>query len=151
VFGITRRGFGSSTHATSGYDVQRLAQDVLNVLDSLKIVSPVLAGDSYGGKEMTVVGKRSDRISGLGYLDGLSEAPSNFAERDAIQARRPPERYPAPRLPKGEVTFEEYLLWQASARKAPFPAGEIHAMTETTPSGKMGERRIARHIGEAMA
>ena len=150
VYAITRRGFGYSTHASSGYDVQRLAQDVLNVLDSLKIASPVLAGHSYGGKEMTVLGKLSDRIAGLVYLDALSDPTYDFTEHDAIRARRPPERYPTPPPPRGQRSFEDYMKWQAFGRKAPFPEGEIHAMTETTPDGWMGERRIAPKIGEAI-
>src|SRR5262245_54646634 len=112
VYGITRRGFGYSTHASSGYDVQRLAQDVLNVLDSLKIASPVLVGHSYGGKEMTVLGKRSDRIAGLVYLDALSDPTYDFTEHDAIRAKRPQERYPTPLPPRGQPTFEEYMKWQ---------------------------------------
>src|SRR5689334_1581107 len=34
VYGITRRGFGASSHPESGYTDQRLADDVLRVLDS---------------------------------------------------------------------------------------------------------------------
>jgi non-heme chloroperoxidase len=44
VYGITRRGFGASSHPESGYTDQRLADDVLQVLDSLKLVAPVLVG-----------------------------------------------------------------------------------------------------------
>ena len=33
VYGITRRGFGSSSHPPTGYDDQRLADDTLKVLD----------------------------------------------------------------------------------------------------------------------
>src|SRR5262245_28222483 len=46
VYGITRRGYGASSQPASGYDDQRLADDVLKVLDSLKIAAPVLAGHS---------------------------------------------------------------------------------------------------------
>jgi hypothetical protein len=42
------------------------------------------------------------------------------------------------------------MKWQAFGRKTPFPEGEIHAMTETTSDGRMGERRIAPKIGEAI-
>src|SRR6185295_2993186 len=49
VYGITRRGFGASTRAESGYTDQRLADDVLQVLDSLKLVAPVLVGHSMAG------------------------------------------------------------------------------------------------------
>src|SRR6185503_4017338 len=33
VYGITRRGFGASSHPESGYDDQRLADDVFRALD----------------------------------------------------------------------------------------------------------------------
>ena len=51
VYGITRRGFGASGHPNDGYDEQRLADDVLSVLDSLKIAEPVLVGHSIAGDE----------------------------------------------------------------------------------------------------
>jgi alpha/beta hydrolase family protein len=44
VYGVTRRGFGRSSHPDSGYGMERLAADILKVLDSLQIVSPVLVG-----------------------------------------------------------------------------------------------------------
>src|SRR5713101_9781338 len=53
VYGITRRGFGTSSHPETGYTDQRLADDVLRVLDSLKIAKPVLVGHSMAGSEMT--------------------------------------------------------------------------------------------------
>src|SRR5437899_11586799 len=46
VYGITRRGFGSSSHPPAGYDDQRLADDALKVLDALHLEHPVLAGHS---------------------------------------------------------------------------------------------------------
>src|ERR1700719_793774 len=49
VYGITRRGFGASSVPASGYDADRLGDDVLAVLDSLKLTRPVLAGHSYAG------------------------------------------------------------------------------------------------------
>src|SRR5260370_6602885 len=64
VYGITRRGFGASSHPDSGYDQQRLADDVLQVLDTLKIVAPVLAGHSMSGEELTTLGdEHSDRLA----------------------------------------------------------------------------------------
>src|SRR5215468_9998220 len=56
VYGITRRGFGASSHPESGYTCQRLADDVLRVLDSLNLVAPVLVGHSMGGNELTTLG-----------------------------------------------------------------------------------------------
>ena len=49
VFGITRRGFGRSSAPESGYSARQLGNDVVAVLDSLHIESPVLIGHSIAG------------------------------------------------------------------------------------------------------
>ncbi len=49
VYAITRRGHGNSSKPAGGYDEQRLADDVLRVLDKLEIRSPVLVGYSMAG------------------------------------------------------------------------------------------------------
>lgn len=70
VYGITRRGYGSSSSPSSGYGADRLGDDVLSVLESLKIGKPVLVGASIAGEELSSVGSRyPDRVSGLVYLD----------------------------------------------------------------------------------
>src|SRR5580704_16087389 len=53
VYGITRRGYGASGRPTFGFTAQRLAEDVLRVLDSLHLGKAVLAGHSLGGHELT--------------------------------------------------------------------------------------------------
>jgi pimeloyl-ACP methyl ester carboxylesterase len=70
VYGITRRGFGSSSAPASGYSADRLGDDVLGVLDALKLNRPILAGHSLGGEELSSVATRHpDRLAGLIYLD----------------------------------------------------------------------------------
>jgi non-heme chloroperoxidase len=70
VYGITRRGFGASSAPASGYSADRMGDDVLAVLDALKIEKPVLAGHSLGGEELSSVGSRHpERVAGLIYLD----------------------------------------------------------------------------------
>jgi non-heme chloroperoxidase len=70
VYGITRRGYGASSAPASGYSADRLADDVIAVLDALKINRPVLVGHSIAGDEMSSVGTRHpERVAGLVYLD----------------------------------------------------------------------------------
>lgn len=73
VYAITRRGFGaSSVPAATGnaYDADRPGDDVLAVLDSLKLSKPVLVGHSIAGEELSSVGSRHpNKVSGLIYLD----------------------------------------------------------------------------------
>jgi alpha-beta hydrolase superfamily lysophospholipase len=74
VYGITRRGFGASSAppptADDTYSADRLGDDVLAVIDALRLSRPVLAGHSIAGEELSSVGSRHpDRVAGLIYLD----------------------------------------------------------------------------------
>jgi pimeloyl-ACP methyl ester carboxylesterase len=70
VYAITRRGFGASSAPATGYSADRLGDDVLEVLDQLKINRPVLVGHSLGGEELSSIGsRRPEKVAGLVYLD----------------------------------------------------------------------------------
>jgi len=70
VYGVTRRGFGQSSEPGAGYSADRLGDDVLAVMDSLRLAKPVLIGHSIAGEELSSIGSRHpDRVSGLVYLD----------------------------------------------------------------------------------
>jgi len=73
VIGITRRGSGASSkpEATdANYNADRLGDDVLAVIDALKLDRPVLVGHSIAGEELSSVGSRHpEKVSGLVYLD----------------------------------------------------------------------------------
>ena len=70
MVGVTRRGFGDSSAPASGYGADRLGDDVLAVIDALKISKPVLAGHSLGGEELSSIGSRHpEKVAGLIYLD----------------------------------------------------------------------------------
>jgi non-heme chloroperoxidase len=73
VYGITRRGYGASTHpdpTAVNYAADRLGDDVLVVIDALKLKRPVLVGHSLGGEELSSVGSRHpEKVAGLIYLD----------------------------------------------------------------------------------
>lgn len=81
VYGITRRGFGASSRPERGYSGQRLADDIVGVIDSLRIVSPVLIGHSMAGGEITTVaGQHPDRLLGLVYLDALRDPARDYSQ-----------------------------------------------------------------------
>jgi pimeloyl-ACP methyl ester carboxylesterase len=84
VYGITRRGYGASSKPASGYLSDRLADDVLAVVDSLRLTKPVLAGHSLAGQELSSIGSRhSDKVAGLVYLDaGYAYAVYDTARGD---------------------------------------------------------------------
>ena len=108
VYGITRRGYGASTHPAWGYGDQRLADDVLRVLNSLGIKKPVLVGHSMAGGELTTLGNQhSDRLAGLVYLDALGD-PRDWPDSDPAYMelfRKLPEAMRTPR--PGDIPLPE--------------------------------------------
>jgi pimeloyl-ACP methyl ester carboxylesterase len=82
VYSITRRGFGASSKPATGYLAERLADDVLAVMDSLGLERPVLAGHSRAGQELSSIGGRyPKKVAGLVYLD----AGYNYALYDSTR------------------------------------------------------------------
>jgi non-heme chloroperoxidase len=82
VYGITRRGYGESTRPASGYSEQRLAEDVLQVIDSLHLAAPVLAGHSLGGSELAVFScAHPGRSGGLVLMDSAIVDPGKDESR----------------------------------------------------------------------
>jgi len=74
VYGITRRGLGNSSKPPGGYTARDSAEDVLQVLDALKLEKPILAGHSFGGQDLSVIGAmHPDRVGGLVYLDSAED------------------------------------------------------------------------------
>jgi len=70
VYGITRRGFGNSSVPLSGYDADRLGDDIIAVLDTLHIIKPIIIGHSISGEELSSIGTRfPQRVSKLIYLE----------------------------------------------------------------------------------
>ncbi len=86
VYGITRRGFGASStpdpSVKGAYAADRLGDDVLAVLNALKLERPVLAGHSIAGAELSSVASRHpERVAGLIYM----EAGFGFAFYDSAR------------------------------------------------------------------
>lgn len=73
VYGITRRGYGNSSvppPTDANYTADRLGEDVLAVVDHLKLMRPVLVGHSIAGEELSSIGTREpEKVAGLVYLD----------------------------------------------------------------------------------
>ena len=117
VYAITRRAFGGSSQPDSGYDDQRLGDDVLQILDKLEIDHPVLVGHSMAGSEMTTLGNQhSDRLAGLVYLDALAD-PKDWSGDDpaymALFNKLPePMRSPLGPSPEEIRSFALFQKWQ---------------------------------------
>ena len=143
VYGITRRGFGASSAPESGYDADRLGDDVLAVIDALKISKPVLAGHSLGGEELSSVGTRHpEKVSGLIYLDaGYSYAFDNGkgmtieAQNEAM--KHPPPLGPLP-LAADRASFAAFRDWNERTNGNRLPESEVRQAFAARPDGGVG-------------
>jgi pimeloyl-ACP methyl ester carboxylesterase len=152
VYGITRRGYGASSRPTSGYTAQRLADDVLNVLDSLKLVKPVLVGHSIAGQELTVLGTtHPNRIAGLVYLDAIADPTAHYPGYDALLEKLPAAMRNPPAPSESDLrSFRAYRAWQRRNNGAPFPEAELRNGFDSSPCGRVGEYRTPVSIRDAI-
>jgi pimeloyl-ACP methyl ester carboxylesterase len=153
VYGITRRGFGASSHPESGYTDQHLADDVLQVLDSLKIVAPVLVGHSMAGSELTTLGvQHSDRLAGLVYLDA-GDDPGDFSGKNpAYRAlfEKLPGMKPSPPSEADKKSFQAYRAMQIRTMNFAFPESELRNMFASNPDGSVGPYRTPGSVRKAI-
>jgi non-heme chloroperoxidase len=152
VYGITRRGYGASSQPASGYDDQRLADDVVQVLDSVGIAAPVLVGHSMAGGELTTIGhQHSGRLSGLVYLDALGDPrdwPASDPQYMALYRKLPPdpEAPVAPESEEEKKSFSGSRAAQLRTRKFAMPESELRNVFKTNPDGTKGEFKTPPEI-----
>ena len=128
VYGITRRGFGASSHPDTGYTDERLAEDVLSVMQQLKITKPVLVGHSMSGEELTRLGnEHSDLLSGLVYLAAgidFTDLPSGDKQYMDLAHKLPAAMQPGP--PPSEAdrsSVQSASRWLENQVHVRFPLG----------------------------
>ncbi len=155
VYGITRRGYGASSHPASGYTEARLAQDVTQVLDALAIRVPVLVGHSMAGEELTRIGvDHPERVAGLVYIDAAADptdAPaSSPAYQDLFHALPQPMQGPPPPSPADLASPRAFNDWRARYGDMPLPESELRNTYELSPSGALVRFKGSQAIHEAI-
>jgi non-heme chloroperoxidase len=156
VYGITRRGFGASTHPDSGYDQQRLADDVLQVLDALKLVAPVVAGHSMSGEELTTLGdEHSDRLAGLVYLDAADD-PTDFPGSSAAYMALF-NKLPAAMRANGSEpdasdlrSFQAFHDFKVRQNDFEYPQAQLRASFTQNPDGSVGSYNTSNKVHNAI-
>ena len=152
VYGITRRGYGSSSQPATGYTEQRLADDDLRVFDALKLVAPVVAGHSVAGNELSQLGVRHhDRIRGLVYLDALNDASDDYSDYDALCSKLPQamQKRPAP-SPSDLKSFSAYRDWRLRTDGIAIPESELRNDFVENPDGSVGPHRAPERVSSAI-
>jgi non-heme chloroperoxidase len=152
VYGITRRGLGASDKPPTGYSVQRSADDVLEILESLKIKKPILVGTSCGGWVLTMLAsEHSDRLGGLVYLQGTEDPTLTSADYDLPPvdvAHLPASIKPAPA--PDYSSFEAYQRTQRRDAGVAFPEAELRQLFAARPDGSVGPSLLSPVVRRAI-
>ncbi len=145
VYGITRRGFGASSKPDSGYLADRLGDDVIAVLDALKLTQPILVGHSIAGEELSSIGSRHpEKVAGLVYLDAAYGPAFHDPHLEAV-LRNLPQAPPLPPLPAAtdadRATFHSWGLRLKNLYGLDPPESEYRETREVTLEGHVGDTK----------
>jgi pimeloyl-ACP methyl ester carboxylesterase len=147
VYGITRRGSGASSVPAAGYGADRLGDDVLEVLDSLKLDHLVLVGVSLGGEELSSVGSRyPGRISGLIYLDAAYSYAFDNGKGPSLEEILEGTPQPPPAAAADLASFAAYQSWLKRISGVTLPESEVRQMMQSGPDGRIGKSRMSPEI-----
>ncbi|HTC32509.1 MAG TPA: alpha/beta hydrolase [Bryobacteraceae bacterium] len=142
VYGITRRGFGASGFSASDNWADRLGDDVLAVMDALKLSRPILVGHSLGGTELSsVANKRPDQVAGLIYLDAAYSYAFDNGKGASV---REIQELHGPQLPPPSaadfVSFPALQKYYERVNGFRYPEAELRQQNEPTPGGGVGKQ-----------
>jgi len=130
VYGITRRGYGKSSVPSQGYDADRLADDVLAVLDALKLHRPLLIGHSIAGEELSSLAARYPmRACGLVYLDAVGDRTAPMPRMPSVPSAQPAA---------DRRSIAAFQAWQKAAEGMAFPESEIRQTMTIAADGSVG-------------
>lgn len=143
VYGITRRGFGTSGYLATGNPADRLGDDVLAVLDSLDLKRAILVGHSIAGAEMSSAANRHpDRLAGLVYVDAAyAYAFDNGKGASVMEIQDLHGPQPPPPSGTDLASFRALQKYHERVNGFRFPEAELRQQRESTPDGRVGEQR----------
>ena len=138
MLGITRRGYGASTHPATGYNLATRAHDILAVIDQQGLDQVIVVGHSIAGDEMTKFsGTYPNRVRALVYLD---------AAYDRTKVTDLPQpAYPEP-SPDTYSSIEKFSSYMARVWNWRAPDAETYNALTVTPDGRVDETTTAPNI-----
>lgn len=142
VYGITRRGFGASGYSATDHPADRLGDDVLAVINALKLKRPILIGHSIAGVELSsVANSHPERVAGVVYLDAAySYAFDNGKGASAMDAQKLQGPRPPPPGEADLASFSALQKYYERVNGFRFPEAELRAQRDSTPEGGVGKQ-----------
>jgi pimeloyl-ACP methyl ester carboxylesterase len=151
VYGFTRRGFGASDRPSVGYDLQRSVDDLVAILDALKMSKPILVANSCGGWTQTLLAvQHPDRLGGLVYLEAADDPMLTLADYNfpPVDEANQPKRVERPALDYS--SFDAYRRTQKARSGVAFPEADLRYLFSVKPDGSLGPELMSRAVRQAV-
>lgn len=151
VYAFTRRGIGASDRPPAGYDLQRAVDDLVEVMDALKLRKPILVANSCGGWTQTLLAvQHPDRLGGLVYLEAADDPMLALADYNLplIDEANLPKRLEPPALDYS--SFEAYRRTQKARSGVAFPEAELRYGFVLKPDGSVGQSLLSPTVRRAI-
>jgi non-heme chloroperoxidase len=151
VYGLTRRGIGASERPSGGYDLQRSVNDLLEVIDALKLQKPILVANSCAGWTQTLLAvQHPDRLGGLVYLEAADDPMLTLADYNLplVDEVNQPKRVEPPALDYS--SFAAYRRTQKARSGVAFPEGELRYTFGVNPDGSLASSLLLPTVRQAI-
>jgi pimeloyl-ACP methyl ester carboxylesterase len=151
VFGLTRRGIGASDWPSQGYGLQRSADDLSAVIESLQLRNPILIANSCGGWTQTLLAvQHPGRVGGLMYLEAADDPMLTLADYNLppVDEANQPKRVEPPALDYS--SFDAYRRTQKARAGVAFPEAELRYMFDVKPDGSVGPILLSPTVRQAI-
>jgi pimeloyl-ACP methyl ester carboxylesterase len=143
VYGITRRGFGTSTYSPLDNGGDRLGEDVLAVIRALRLNKPVLVGHSIAGAELSSVATlHPNSIAGVVYLEAAYPYAFDNGKgptmKDFLQIQGPQPPTPSE---LDLASFSALQRWDAQVYGFQLPESEFRQTWDSISEGRVTKQR----------
>ena len=127
VYGLTRRGWGTSSVPETGYGLPRLVVDLQRAFDALGLARVTLVGHSAAGDEVTAFASAyPGRVERLIYLDAAYDRSDAATRPEALGDCN----NVAPPTEADIASASAFGAWFARSRGAALPESEVHMLFE---------------------
>ena len=141
VLGVTRRGFGASSHPSTGFDTTTLTQNIVAVLDSLGLERATFVGHSFAGSELNYLAvHHPTRVQRLVYLDSGFDYYEMFHSpewKGGLLYGLP--QPPTPSYDDDTGTVWSWTLWAERLSGPGYPEAEVRAVLRFDEAGRFLE------------
>jgi len=120
------------------------------VLEALNLRGVILAGHSWGGRDLSTIGARgAERVAGLVYINSAEDPTLTMADDAISKGQSEPPPRPSPPAPDLSSPAA-YRGWQMKVHGIAFPEAELRQTFAVQEDGSLGPGHTQQWIRDAV-